>query len=124
SLMSAISEQAAIEWRLPYRGKVAMYSLIAGESAVFSIFIVAYLFYLGKSVSGPTPAILHPPVLLTICLLSSSVTIHSSVASLEKGHVVRFAVGLALTLALGAIFLGGTGLEWRHLIRDERLTIQ
>jgi cytochrome c oxidase subunit 3/cytochrome o ubiquinol oxidase subunit 3 len=122
--MNASSEQAAIGWRLPSRGKVGMYSLIAAESAVFSIFVVAYLFYLGKSVSGPTPAILHPPVFLTICLLSSSVTIHSAVASLESGHLRRFAVGWALTIVLGAIFLGGTGLEWRHLIRDEGLTIQ
>ena len=122
--MNATSEQAAIDWRLPSRGKVAMCSLIAAESAVFTIFVVAYLFYLGKSVSGPTPAILHPPVFLTICLLSSSVTIHSAVASLESGNVGRFAVLWAVTIVLGAIFLGGTGLEWRHLIRDEGLTIQ
>ncbi len=122
--MNATSERAAMDWRLPSRGKVGMYSLIAAESAVFTIFVVAYLFYLGKSVSGPTPAILHPPVFLTICLLSSSVTIHSAVASLEKGSVRRFAVCWALTIVLGAIFLGGTGLEWRRLIRDEGLTIQ
>jgi len=79
--MNATSERAAMDWRLPSRGKVGMYSLIAAESAVFTIFVVAYLFYLGKSVSGPTPAILHPPVFLTICLLSSSVTIHSAVAA-------------------------------------------
>ena len=122
--MNATSEQAAIDWRPPSRGKLGMYSLIAAESAVFTIFVVAYLFYLGKSVSGPTPAILHPPVFLTICLLSSSVTIHSAVASLESGHLRRFALGWALTMVLGAIFLGGTGLEWRHLIREEGLTIQ
>ena len=122
--MNATSEQAAIDWRLPSRGKLGMYSLIAAESAVFIIFVVAYLFYLGKSVSGPTPAILHPPVFLTICLLSSSVTIHSAMASLESGHLRRFALGWALTMVLGAIFLGGTGLEWRHLIREEGLTIQ
>jgi cytochrome c oxidase subunit III len=122
--MNATSEQAATDWRLPSRGKVAMYSVIAAESAIFTIFVVAYLFYLGKSVSGPTPAILHPPVFLTVCLLSSSLTIHSAVASLENGNVRRFAVWWALTIVLGAIFLGGTGLEWRHLIRDEGLTIQ
>src|SRR5947209_1750425 len=122
--MNATSEQAAIDWRLPSRGKLGMCSLIAAESAVFTIFVVAYLFYLGKSVSGPTPAILHPPVFLTICLLSSSVTIHSAVASLESGNVGRFAVLWAVTIVLGAIFLGGTGLEWRHLIGDEGLTIR
>jgi cytochrome c oxidase subunit 3/cytochrome o ubiquinol oxidase subunit 3 len=61
-----------------------MYCLIAAESAIFSIFVVAYLFYLGKSISGPTPQqVLHMPVFLTICLLSSSLTIHLAVRSLR-----------------------------------------
>ena len=38
-----------------YRGKVGMWCLITAESAIFSIFVVAYLYYSGKSVSGPTP---------------------------------------------------------------------
>ncbi|MFY9906658.1 MAG: heme-copper oxidase subunit III, partial [Terriglobales bacterium] len=42
-------------WNLPYRGKVAMACLIVAESAIFTIFVVAYLFYLGKSLTGPTP---------------------------------------------------------------------
>ena len=37
------------------RGPVGMAGLIIAESAIFTIFIVAYLFYLGKSLSGPTP---------------------------------------------------------------------
>ena len=45
----------AAEWDLPSRGKVAMAGLIIAESAIFTIFVVAYLFYLGKSVTGPTP---------------------------------------------------------------------
>ena len=32
-----------------------MFSLIVGESAIFTIFVVAYIFYIGKSLSGPTP---------------------------------------------------------------------
>ena len=42
-------------WSLPDRGKVAMASLIIAESAIFTIFVVAYLFYIGKSLTGPTP---------------------------------------------------------------------
>ena len=37
------------------RGRVGMWCLIAAESAIFSIFVVAYLYYAGKSLSGPTP---------------------------------------------------------------------
>ena len=57
-----------------------MYGLIAAESAIFVIFVVAYLFYAGKSVAGPTTEMLHAPWLASICLLSSSWTIHSAVA--------------------------------------------
>ena len=41
-------------WTLPYRGRVGMFSLIAAESAIFTIFVVAYIFYIGKSLSGPS----------------------------------------------------------------------
>ena len=32
-----------------------MYCLIVAESAIFTIFVAAYIFYIGKSLSGPTP---------------------------------------------------------------------
>jgi cytochrome c oxidase subunit 3/cytochrome o ubiquinol oxidase subunit 3 len=101
-----------------------MFSLIAAESAIFAIFIVAYAFYLGKSVGGPTPSILRPPIFLTVCLLSSSATMELAIHGLRAGKSRAFAAWWVLTIILGAIFLTGTGLEWRHLIVDEGLTIQ
>jgi len=113
------------EWKLPDRGVVGMYGLIAAESAIFTIFVVAYLFYIGKSVSGPQPRdVLHAPIFFTICLLSSSITIHFAVKSLRIGSVRPFALWWLGTIILGALFLGGTAQEWRHLIYDEGLTIQ
>src|SRR5579872_2761215 len=111
-------------WTLPSRGRVGMYCLIAGETAIFTIFVVAYLFYLGKSVTGPTPQqVLEIPVFNTICLLSSSLTIHFAECALERGEMVPFKMFWFATFALGAIFLGGTGLEWHRLIYTSRLTI-
>jgi cytochrome c oxidase subunit 3/cytochrome o ubiquinol oxidase subunit 3 len=102
-----------------------MYCLIAAEAAVFTIFVVAYIFYIGKSATGPQPRdILHVPVLFTICLLSSSVTIHFAVKMLRGGQVRSFAWWWLLTIVLGAVFLAGTASEWRHLIYDEGLTIR
>jgi cytochrome c oxidase subunit III len=111
-------------WSLPDRGKVAMASLIIAESAIFTIFVVAYLFYLGKSVSGPTPReVLETPIFYTICLLSSSLTIHLAAKSLARDRVSAF-VGLwLLTIVLGGLFLFGTGQEWHRLIYDHGLTI-
>jgi cytochrome c oxidase subunit 3 len=86
--------------------------------------VVAYLFYAGKSLSGPTPSVLRIPIFFTVCLLSSSLTIHFAVSALRKGRGASFAAWWILTIALGAAFLAGTAAEWRHLIRDEGLTIQ
>lgn len=102
-----------------------MYGLIAAESAIFTIFVVAYIFYIGKSVTGPQPRnVLRVPVLFTICLLSSSLTIHFAVKLLNSGSVRSFARWWVLTIALGAAFLAGTLREWHHLIYDDGLTIQ
>jgi cytochrome c oxidase subunit III len=102
-----------------------MYCVIAAEAAIFTIFVVAYLFYVGKSVAGPQPRdVLHPPIVFTVCLLSSSLTIHLAVKLLRSGKVNSFAWWWLLTLTLGAVFLAGTAREWCHLIYDEGLTIQ
>jgi cytochrome c oxidase subunit 3 len=112
-------------WKLPSRGQIAMFCLITAESAIFTIFIIAYLFYLGKSAIGPQPQnVLSPPVFFTICLLSSSITIHLATQRIEAGKTRSFALWWILTILLGALFLFGTAREWHHLIYDEGLTIQ
>jgi cytochrome c oxidase subunit III len=111
-------------WDLPSRGKVAMAGLIIAESAIFTIFVVAYLFYLGKSLTGPTPReVLETPIFYTICLLSSSLTIHFATKSLERDYTRLFLGLWLLTIALGGAFLYGTAQEWHRLIFEHGLTI-
>jgi cytochrome c oxidase subunit 3/cytochrome o ubiquinol oxidase subunit 3 len=111
-------------WHLPYRGRVGMYCLIIGESAIFVIFVVAYVFYIGKSLTGPTPSqVLEVPIFNSICLLSSSVTIWLAERSLERRKKTPFAIWWGLTIVLGVIFLVGTGIEWHKLIYVDGLTI-
>ncbi len=101
-----------------------MLALIAGECAIFTIFVVAYIFYIGKSLNGPAPRdVLDLPVFNTICLLSSSLTIHLAVRALEDGRIGAFKMFWFLTLALGVTFLAGTGREWHRLIYKAGLTI-
>src|ERR1700735_3961868 len=125
--MSAVTTSfpnPAAAWDLPSRGKVAMAGLIIAESAIFTIFVVAYLFYLGKSLTGPTPReVLETPIFYTICLLSSSLTIHFAGKCLERGWRGAFLRSCALTIALGALFLFGTGQEWHRMIYERGLTI-
>jgi cytochrome c oxidase subunit III len=122
--MNAMTTPFPGTWSLPYRGKVAMASLIIAESAIFTIFVVAYLFYLGKSLTGPTPGeVLETPIFFTICLLSSSLTIHFAVRSLERGKRGAFISLWLMTIILGGLFLFGTGREWHRLIYERGLTI-
>jgi cytochrome c oxidase subunit III len=120
-----VSAQSEVPWVLPNRGIVGMACLIMAESAIFLIFVVAYIYYIGKSLSGPLPAqVLDLPILGTICLLSSSVTIHFAVSALRKANIRGCTLSLAGTVLLGAIFLMTTAREWYHLIHDVGLTIR
>jgi len=125
--MSTIATPLAetpVAWKLPYRGKVGMACLIFAESAIFTIFVVAYLFYVGKSFLGPTPRdVLETHIFYTICLLSSSLTIHFAAKFLERGRRGPFLLLWLLTITLGALFLYGTGQEWHRLIYDHGLTM-
>jgi cytochrome c oxidase subunit 3/cytochrome o ubiquinol oxidase subunit 3 len=111
-------------WKLPYKGSVGMFCLIIAESAMFTIFVVAYLYYLGKSLSGPTPKeVLDPPIFFTVCLLSSSISIHFATRSLKRGMTGAFLALWFLTIVLGGLFLYGTAHEWHNLIYNHGLTI-
>ena len=125
--MSAIANplsETSGAWELPYRGTVGMACLIFAESAIFTIFVVAYLFYVGKSLTGPTPReVLETPIFYTVCLLSSSLTIHFAVKLLERSRRTAFLSLWLFTIVLGALFLYGTGQEWHRLIYERGLTI-
>ena len=124
---STIPVEGSIEapWTQPYRGTIGMACLIVAEAAIFIIFVVAYIFYIGKSLSGPTPAqVLELPIFGTICLLSSSITVHFASSALRKNNLRGCTAFLAGTVLLGGIFLVTTALEWYHLIYEKGLTIQ
>jgi cytochrome c oxidase subunit III len=107
-----------------WRGRAGMIGLIIAEASLFAVFVVAYLFYAGKSLSGPYPKdVLHIPVIGTICLFASSATVTVGVRALAGGNVRRAGRWLLLTAVLGAIFLAGTAREWYQLIYHDGLTI-
>lgn len=113
------------EWKLPSRGMVGMACLVIAESSIFVIFVTAYLYYIGKSLSGPTPReVLEIPIFATVCLLSSSITVHLAVHDLRAAKVQRCAGWLAATVLLGAIFIASTAYEWYDLIDHHGLTIR
>jgi cytochrome c oxidase subunit III len=112
------------QWTLPDRGTVGIILLMITETSLFTIFVVAYLVYNGKSLTGPFPKdVLEIPVVASICLLSSSLTIVLAENALKRNQVGRFKLWWLVTILLGGEFLTATGVEWYHLIYKEGLTI-
>ena len=118
----ALSLESA--WTLPDRGTIGIIFLIITETALFAIFVAAYLIYIGRSLTGPYPKdVLEIPVIPTICLLSSSLTVYFAEHALMKNQLGKFKLWWILTILLGAEFLIATGMEWRKLIYEDHLTI-
>ncbi len=120
---AAAASHSLAEGGLPTKGRVGMACLILTESSFFAIFVVAHLFYAGKSLSGPYENVLEAPVLASICLLSSSLSIVLAIRALGRGARTAFLGWWALTIALGLEFLLATGFEWARLI-GQGLTIR
>ena len=131
-----------IPWELPTRGRVGMLSFIAAESAIFVIFVVAYLYYVGKSLTGPMPKdVLTAPVFITVCvgLLDEleELKVEIAVARRPQHSHHRFAVFVLESLEQGErlpLPLGAHPIESDHALRtraskddvrdDERLLVQ
>jgi cytochrome c oxidase subunit III len=105
--------------------KVGMIAFLISEVAFFGTLIVAYVSFLGQPMTGPTPATLSLVLVsfTTLCLLSSSVTIHYAEKALHAGKSAEFRRLFGATIGLGVVFLAGTAYEWYDLIYQHGLTI-
>lgn len=113
-----------IPWRLPSHRKVGIICLIITESALFTIFVVAYIWYMGKSLIGPFPSeVLKLPISASLALFSSSVTVVVAEKMLHKSNRGGFLLWWGLTMLLGIYFVGFSAKEWYELIFHEHLTI-
>jgi len=121
-----INDPTGVEtpWRLPSQRKVGMISLIATESALFTIFVVAYLFYMGRSLNGPYPSeLLHFPWAGSAALFSSSLTIFFAEKAMHAGKRVPFLVWWGITMLLGMYFVYFSASEWYEFIFKEHFTL-
>jgi cytochrome c oxidase subunit 3 len=112
------------EWMLPSRRKVALLALILTETTLFAIFVAAYVYYIGRSLTGPYPKdVLGLPIIATICLLSSSVTIVLAERACARENGSGFRLWWLITILLALIFISSTAREWHELITKDGLTI-
>lgn len=101
---------------------MALPIFITSEAFIFLGIFAAYWAVRLLADSWPpagTPHInLDVPILMTIILVSSSVTIHIAEGKLEAGDVPGFRSMLMVTIALAAVFLGCTFYEYSHLVAE------
>jgi cytochrome c oxidase subunit 3 len=113
---------------VPHRGPSApqwgMIAFLVSEATFFSTLLMVYIVFIGADQrpggrGGPTPAeVLSMGLVVstTICLLSSSATIHLAERALRQGGEASFRLWWTATILLGSAFLAGTAYEWRELI--------
>jgi cytochrome c oxidase subunit 3/cytochrome o ubiquinol oxidase subunit 3 len=102
-----------------------MAAFLVSEAALFGTLLMTYATFMGADTVGPTPReVLSLPLVIgmTICLLSSSATIHFAESAARAGRSARFCLWWGATIALGAAFIAGTAYEWHDLI-EHQLTI-
>jgi cytochrome c oxidase subunit 3/cytochrome o ubiquinol oxidase subunit 3 len=106
---------------------VGVLTFLMTEVAFFGTLIMAYVYFLRQTTQGepnPSQVFQLPRVLAaSVCLFSSSATIHLAERSLRRSARQAFLGWWGLTIVLGVLFLLGTALEWSDLIGTWGLTI-
>ena len=98
-----------------------MMFFLASEALIFANFIAAFLYLeiqnLPKTGGWRLDNVVTP-LIFTIVLISSSVTVHLAGMAIRKGNIRAYAGWLALTIVLGIIFLGGQATEYTNLVHE------
>jgi cytochrome c oxidase subunit 3/cytochrome o ubiquinol oxidase subunit 3 len=107
--------------------KSGMIAFLFSEAAFFGTLIMSYVYFLNQTLAGdPKPSqVFYLPTVIaaSICLFSSSATIHLAEKALRRDGRRDFLLLWGLTIVLGALFLVGTTWEWSELIGKWGLTI-
>jgi len=96
-----------------------MLLVIATEAALFAVLLASY-FYLRFRAPGPWPpdGIAEPklliPIVMTLLLMASSVTVYAGELGIRRGDQRRLRIGIGLTFVLGLAFLTLQVLEYRE----------
>ncbi|MEI6351213.1 MAG: cytochrome c oxidase subunit I [Verrucomicrobiota bacterium] len=100
------------------KNKAAMWSFIVSEAGFFMVLIISYLaFNLGPAQQSAAK-VLDPmkTALFTVCLIASSFTIMRAETWRHRGNLSAMRAWLVATISLGAVFIGGQGAEYYHLL--------
>jgi cytochrome c oxidase subunit 3 len=121
-------ELVAGEWSggtHPYRighRKLGMWLFIVSDSLTFSALLIGYSYVRYSSDQWPTPFPFSPSIIfstiMTLCLLSSSLTMVMGVSASARGDKKAVRKWLLFTILFGVAFLVLHLIEWNHLIGE------
>lgn len=106
----------------PGMAAVGLPVFIVGEVFIFlGLFATYWTMRLSAGYWPPEGTPVMPiglPLIMTVLLVSSSITIHIGEGKLEAGDMAGFRQWLWITLILGVLFLGCTTYEYTHLAHE------
>lgn len=93
---------------------------ISSEAIFFASLIITYIAYRGESRGGPDAHVLDvgTTAIFTLFLFASSGTMERVTSHLHRNDAGGVRRWLSITIALGAIFLIGQGIEYVHLYEN------
>lgn len=97
---------------------LGLWVFIATEALFFGMLMGSYLYLRVRAGAWPPPEAperdLLVPLLNTVVLLSSGLTMHGAHESIRRGDRAVLKGGIAATLVLGIAFLAGQAYEYAH----------
>ncbi|ACB76818.1 cytochrome c oxidase subunit I [Opitutus terrae] len=102
----------------PDRSKTSVWALIASEAAFFGTLLFVFLYFNLRPPAGANAKNsleLAPTLMFSACLFASSFTLWRAEVAEHRQHHGGMIGWLALTIALGATFIGGQAWEYYHL---------
>jgi cytochrome c oxidase subunit I len=105
---------------LPDHNTTGILAFLFSEVGFFGVLILAYLYFYAHPHPGPGPKELDVPrtLVFSVCLFASSFTFWRSEVALHKQRRGSMLGWLGLTIALGAVFLGGQANEYWKLFQS------
>lgn len=113
----------ALPYHIGHR-KLGMWLFIVSDALTFSALLIGYSYARASSDQWPTPFPFFPSIIfstvMTLCLLSSSLTMVMAVQASARGDKGAVRKWILFTILGGVAFLVLHLIEWKHLI-DEGL---
>ena len=108
-------------WR-PDKSVTSVWAFVASETVFFLLLLVAYVVFntgIAGEITSATVLDVTRTAFFSVALLGSSFTLWKAETLLKAGKLSQFRGWLALTIALGAVFIGGQAIEYYGLISSD-----